>query len=178
MAPMGFTNLPEYNYSLRLRFNYKNFDVSALLNGTANGSFYLNSTITGVFYKGWGMAYDWQYQGVWTPEKAANGTPISYPRPEINSSSSFSNFTNSDFWLKSSDFIKLKNVEIGYNVPKLKFLKGTSVSGVRFYVNGSNLLIIKDHLSKYGIDPETQDVNSPYIFPITRAFNFGLNIQF
>ena len=178
MSPIGFTNLPEYSYSVRVRFNYKNFDFSALINGTANGSFYLNSTITGVFYKGWGMAYDWQYQGVWTPEKVANGTPISYPRPEINSSSSYSNFTNSDFWLKSSDFIKLKNVEIGYNMPKIKFLQRTSVSNVRFYINGSNLLIIKDNLSKYGIDPETQDVNSPYIFPITRAFNFGLNIQF
>jgi hypothetical protein len=63
-------------------------------------------------------------------------------------------------------------------MPALKFLKGTSISNVRVYANGSNLLIIKDHLSKYGIDPETQDVNSPYIFPITRAFNFGLNIQF
>ena len=178
MSPMGFTNLPEYTYSMRLKFNYKNFDISALFNGSANGSFYLNSTITGVFYKGWGMAYDWQYQGVWTPEKVANGTPISYPRPEINSSSSYSNFTNSDFWLKSSDFIKLKNVEIGYNVTNLKFLKNTSVSSIRLYFNGSNLLIIKDHLSKYGIDPETQDVNSAYIYPITRAFNFGVNIQF
>ena len=178
MAPIGFSNLPQYNYSVRLRLSYKNFDISALVNGTANGSFYINSNVAGVFFKGFGMAYDWQYDGVWTPEKAASGAPVSYPRPEINSTSGNSNFITSDLWLKSTNFIKLKNLEIGYVVPLSNFLRRTSISSIRLYANGSNLFIFKNELTRYGIDPETQDVNSGYIFPITRAFNIGANIQF
>jgi|GEM_PF-8135 len=178
MAPIGFRNLPEYAYSLRIRLNYKGFDFTALFNGTANGDFYIQNGISGVFFKGFGTVYQWQYDGVWTPDKVANHQPISYPRPEINTTGNSANFITSDFWLKSNNFIKLKNAEIGYTFPRTAALKKASISGIRVYVNGDNLLIFNAPLTKYGIDPETTDVNSAYIFPITRSFICGVNIQF
>jgi TonB-linked SusC/RagA family outer membrane protein len=178
MAPMGYTNIPEYSYSFRIRLDYKGFDFTALINGTANGSFYLNQGLTDVFFKGFGMVYQWQYDGYWTPEKVANHQAISYPRPEINTSSANSNFVTSDFWLKSNNFIKLKNAQIGYTFPKTRALQRAYINGIRLFINGDNLYIFKAPLKKYGIDPETTDVNSQFIFPITRAFNCGFNIQF
>ncbi len=180
-GPIGYSNLPQYAFNTRLNFGYKGFDLSVLFNGTANGSFYLPVNQTGVYFKNYGNVYQWQYDGVWTPEKVASGEKITYPRPELNTTMNNSNFLLSDFWLKSSDFIKLKNIEVGYTWRKVNFLKKLDVKSIRIFATGNNLFILNDKLSQYGVDPETTDSRNGqygYVFPITRAYNFGLNVQF
>jgi len=182
---IGYSNLPQFAFNSRLNLSYKGFDASILLNGTAKGSFYLPQNMVGVFFKNYGNLYQWQIDGAWTPEKVANGDEITYPRLEINTNTANSNFVKSDFWLRSSDFIKIKNIEIGYTLSELKVLHRLKISSLRIYANGNNLFTLKSDLREFGLDPETADTNNAgygnnqgYFFPITRVYNFGLNVQF
>lgn len=176
-VPIGYSNLPEYAFNLKFDMSFKGFDFSILFNGTAHGSFYLNSGYDYMFFKQSGTPWTWQAEGRWTPEKVANGAPITYPRAQIDVAGS--NFVTSDFWLRSSDFIKLKNLEIGYSIPTT-LLKSANIgiSSVRIYANGNNVYTFKNALTKYGFDPESADPNTAYVFPFTRAFVFGANIVF
>ena len=179
MVPIGYPNLPEYAFNINSKFTYHGFDFSILFNGTANGSFALNPGYTFMFFKTWGMTYQWQYDDRWTPEKAASGAKILYPRAQINPSSASANFIPSDFWLKSSNFIKIKNLVVGYTLNAQELKKaGIGITSIRFYANANNLLTFKNALTKYGFDPEILDTNTSYVFPLTHAFIVGANIIF
>jgi hypothetical protein len=171
IAPIGYPNFPEMIYNIKLRLDWKGFDMKVLFTGMARGSFYLNSGYTIPFYKGAGNAWQWQYDGRWTPEKAANGEEITYPRVSFGASTGDNNYVQSDFWMTTKDFFKLKNIEIGYTFK----IKETST---RVFVNGNNLATFgARRLKEVGIDPEIKD-NSTYIYPLTKIFNVGVNIQF
>jgi TonB-linked SusC/RagA family outer membrane protein len=182
MVPIGYSNLPQYNYSLKIGFNYKGFDVSSLFYGTAKGSFYMPPGMVIPFFKNAGNAFQWEYDGRWTPEKAASGATITYPRAVMNGTGSSNDFLTSDFWLLSNNFIKLKNVEVGYTIPRVDFLRRGGISSIRVYANGNNLFTWGNKKAlERGIDPETsQDINnqSTYLYPITRVVNFGANVRF
>ncbi len=180
LVPIGYSNLPQVAYNLTIGFSYKGFDINALFIGTAKGTFSQFGYILNTpFAQTRGQVLKYMYDGRWTPEKYASGETISYP------SNSFSgagpNNVLSDFWLRPNDFQRLKNLEIGYTFNKQSsFLTRTNIKGIRVYMNGNNLITWGSKMIK-GIDPELADVgknNTGYLFPLTRTYNFGLNIQF
>lgn len=180
VAPIGYPNFPAYHYSMKVGFTYKGFDLKLLFTGTANGSFYVGSGMSMPYYKYAGNAWQWMSDGRWTAEKAALGEKITYPRAIFNPTTSDNNYLSvtSDYWMFSNDFIKLKNAEIGYTFPSgSKFLKKANISSLRLYLNGNNLITFRNAMKEMGIDPETTDGTS-YIYPLTRVFNIGVNIQF
>ena len=180
VAPIGFPNFPQYHYGIKVGVDYKGFDVKALFNGTANGSYYVGAGMSMPYYKYAGNAWQWQYDGRWTPEKYAAGGEITYPRSVFNGTTSDNNFLNvtSDYWMYSNDYFKLKNIEIGYTFSSgKKFMKRAGISRLRVYLNGNNLITFQNAMKELGIDPETTD-GSTYIYPLTRVFNVGFNVQF
>lgn len=178
-VPIGYSNLPRIAFNLSLGFSYKGFDVSALFIGTAQGSFPQSGYILSTPYaKNVGAVFQPYYDGHWTAEKYAKGEKITYP--EFSFAGSGPNNLFSDFWLKSNDFKRLKNLEIGYSVQNRRFLTRTHISGIRIYANGNNLITWSKQVMK-GIDPELADDGKSsmgYIYPLTKTFNFGTNIQF
>ena len=176
VVPIGKNNLPEYTYNFKVGFSFKGFDVSTLFIGTLNGDYMLNNNYIQDFGGIGGSAFQYQIEDRWTPEKVANGTPILFPRPQIEYSN-MPNYVTNDFWLKSTDFFRLKNLEIGYTFPT-KLIRKVGISALRIYANGNNLWTSKTQLDKYGIDPETTDNSSGYLFPLTQAFLMGLNVTF
>jgi len=180
MVPIGYPNLPEIAYNWSLGFSYKGFDVSTLFIGTAKGSFpqygYILST---PFAKNVGEVLQAMYDGHWTAAKYAAGDKITYPEVSFSGGGP-NNAVLSDFWLKSNDFTRLKNMEIGYNFPNtMSFLRKAKIKGLRLYVNGNNLLTWGSSLLK-GIDPEQADAgknNMGYLYPLTKVYNIGANIQ-
>jgi TonB-linked SusC/RagA family outer membrane protein len=181
IAPIGYTNLPQYHFNATLGINYKGFDASVLFIGTANGSYMLNLSAGSYvipFWKSTGNVWQWQYDGQWTAAKAASGAKISFPRPIIDGSNSSSDsYLSSDFWLKSNNFIRIKNLEVGYTLPT-GLTKHLSINSLRAYFNASNLFTFKNALSQYGVDPEQTDNGSIFLYPFTKVINFGLNVQF
>ena len=80
--------------------------------------------------------------------------------------------------MRSSNFFKLKNIELGYTFPaSLSFMKAAKISSLRVYANGNNIYTFVNSLRDLGIDPETKDETS-YIFPLTQTYVVGFNIQF
>jgi hypothetical protein len=181
IAPIGFSNLPQYHFNATLGINYKGFDATVLFIGTANGSYALNLSAGSYiipFWKGHGNLWQWEYDGQWTAAKVASGTKINFPRPIIDGDNKSSDsFLTSDFWLKSNNFFRIKNFEIGYTLPT-ELTKRLSINSLRVYFNASNLFTFKNALSQYGVDPEQTDTGSSFLYPLTKVFNFGLNVQF
>ena len=107
-APIGYGSVPRVTYGANFSVSYKGFDVSALVQGTGNWSDFYSSY--GVFeYTKDGFFTDF-HRNSWTQERYESGAKITYPR--LTTSSSSNNYRNSDFWLQSVDFFRLKNVEL------------------------------------------------------------------
>lgn len=180
IVPIGFSNLPQYAYSFRAAINYKGFDLTMLFNGSAKGSFNLaNYQFNTPFFQTAGNLMQWQYEGRWTPEKAASNTAIQYPRATMHGGAGGNaNYLSSDLWLISTDFFRLKNVELAYTFPPNPFFKKAGMSAVRVYANANNLFTWSKEALDKGVDPESTDQGGYGIYPMTRAVVFGANIRF
>ncbi len=177
-APIGFPNHPEYHFNVKASLAWKGFDLRVLFVGTANGSYYLNSGYTIPFFKRAGNAWKWMYDGRWTPGRYAAGEKITYPRSTFDATTSHNNYLTSDYWMKSSNFFKIKNIEVGYTFNTTRGrMAGSRIESMRIYFNANNVYTFKNDLTDIGIDPETTD-GSTYIYPLTSVFTFGLNMKF
>lgn len=181
MAPVGYPNRPRYQFGGSITASYKGFDVRASFSGTAEGSYRLTRTLS-PFFQRHGNAWQWAYDGRWTPEKAASGADIYYPRSVFNADQNHYNFGPiTDYWMLPTDHLRLKNLEVGYQFPRNSgFLRYAGMSSLRVYVNANNVFTLFDKMKRYGIDPETQDALGliSYAFPLARTVIFGFNIQF
>ncbi len=177
VAPIGFPNYPEYHFNTKIKVAYKGFDLNVLFVGTANGSYYLNSGYTIPFFKRAGNAWQWMYDGRWTQEKYLAGEKINYPRATFDANGTHNNFLQSDYWMKSNNFIKLKNVELGYTFQTKNSYLLNKINSLRVYANANNIYTFRNKLTDIGIDPETTD-GSTYIYPLTRVITLGLSMQF
>ncbi|WP_090469623.1 TonB-dependent receptor [Mucilaginibacter sp. OK268] len=180
VVPIGYPNLPEVAYNWTVGFSYKGFDLSALFIGTAKGSFpQFGYILSSPFAKNVGEVLQTTYDGHWTAAKYAAGEKITYPEISFSGGGP-NNAVLSDFWLKSNDFTRLKNLEVGYTFPStMGFLKKAKIKGMRLYLNGNNLVTWGSALLK-GIDPEQADAGKNsmgYLYPLTRVYNIGASIQ-
>lgn len=167
-APIKYSDIPRITYGFSGSVNWKNFDFSFLFSGIAKAS---------RLYAGWGATEfanvgffsDYHLQA-WTPERFANGEEILYPA--LGSAPGTSQKPN-DFFIMDRSFLRLKNIELGYTLPK-GLLKKVGINSTRIYVNGNNLLTWKAMKTDV-IDPEQgSDLN----YPITKMVNFGINVTF
>jgi len=160
-----YGNIPQITYGFSLNAAYKQFDVSILLAGQAKVSQYVlpESGSVGNFYSTWA-------DNRFSPTNNA-GT---FPRVSERASNAISGGAyNSTFWLNDASFLRLKNVELGYNFKK-ELLSKIKISGLRLYANAFNLFTItkvKDY------DPEG-DSSSGQFYPQQRIINIGANVKF
>ena len=177
VGPIGFPNYALYHFNFKVQLGYKGFDLKMLFTGSKDGSYYLPSGFTIPFFKNAGNAWKWQYDGRWTEEKYLAGETITYPRATYSATSSHNNYLQSDYWMVSSDHLKLKNIEVGYTFDLGKGGRNTILQAVRVYANANNVFTFRNALTPYGIDPETTD-GSTYVYPLTRIFMAGLSFRF
>ena len=178
VAPIGYPNYAMYHFNLKGQIAYKGFDLKVLFTGSMGGSFYLNSGYTIPFYKNAGNAWKWMYDGRWTEERYLAGEDITYPRVAWSADNSHNNYLTSDYWLKSTDHIKLKNVEMGYTFDiHGGLLSRAHIDALRLFMNANNVYTFKNELTPYGIDPEATNA-STYIYPLTKIVTFGANLRF
>lgn len=179
-TPIGYSNLPKFNFGSTINLEYKGFTFSVLFTGSYKGSLPMTSFyILNPFYMVNGNALQFQYDGRWTPEKAEQGIKPTFPRASVRTFDSQNGAMN-ELWLRSTQFIRLKNVELGYNFTKLGKLQRIGLSGIRIFVNGNNLYTWGSKLID-GYDPEQLDsggASDGYLYPPTRTYNFGINVQF
>lgn len=172
---MGNPRSPELMFGIPFGFQYKNFDFSVLLQGATKSSILLNGAAVFDFPQ---FEQDKigrvkkMHLDRWTPETAATAK---YPALHYGTHDNNKN-GNSSLFLYDASYLRLKNVEIGYNVsPKL--LRKFHVQQERIYVQGLNLLTF-DKLGDVDIDPETKSGDGASWYPIQKVFNFGIDITF
>lgn len=177
-GPIGYSNLPRYAFTGNLDFGYKGFAVSALFTGSLMGSMPMRSFyVLNPFYMNSGNAMEFHYENRWTAEKAAAGEEITWPRASTRNYDT-QNGADNELYIQSTDFIRLKNLEISYNFTG-QWLRKAKVSALKVYLSGNNLFTISNMIPGY--DPEQQDTGGAadgYLYPLTRSYNIGVNIQF
>ena len=167
---IGFTDLPEYTAGLNLGFSWKNFDFSMQGTGAWNVDRMLSE-----FRQPLGDTQNkglllYQYENTW--RSSEDSYTAKFPR--ITATNRKNNFEKgSDLYLINASYLRLKNIEIGYNFD-FPFMRKLKLNSCRMYVNGYNLLTFTAF--DWG-DPESRQSDRPN-YPLTRVFNIGLKLGF
>lgn len=96
------------------------------------------------------------------------------PRLHKNNANNANNRVASTWWLRNGSFLRLKNIEFGYQLPK-KFMDKIGFEAARIYIMGYNLAVWDD--IKY-FDPEAGNANAGLNYPLPRTFTLGLDFTF
>ena len=163
------SSLPKWIGGISTSITYKNFDFSALLSYSIGGKI-LDSDYTMLLSNGnsAGRAWGEEILNRWTPENRNTDVPAL--------STTTNNWTStSTRFLYSGTYARLKNVSIGYTLPKDTFAN-LGLQRFRIYLQGENLLTFYGHK---GMDPEqTVDGTTYYRYPAMRTVTFGLQATF
>lgn len=163
-----FNFVPKAFFGFGASVAVKNFDLNFLFQGTSGRSISIQPLInSGNANNGYLNQFSIDR---WTP----TNTNASFPRLLLTDRGN--NTALSDFYVRSGDYIRLKNVELGYSLSPL-FIKKLKISQLRFYVSGLNLLTF-DKLGDLNTDPELPESGYNSSYPFMKIYSFGLNLKF
>jgi TonB-linked SusC/RagA family outer membrane protein len=157
---------PNFNYGATINLQYRNFDLSILIQG-ATGALLQFGTESGDI----GNYLKYSYDHRWSIDNPSSTDP----RLAIRNDTYYTGgeYSANTYYLYNKNYVRLKNVELGYNFPKT-LVSRVGLQNLRLYVNGLNLLTF----DKYKIfDPETQTGSGQY-YPQSRVLNTGLRLTF
>lgn len=161
------TRDPWFTGGFSLNVGYKNFDLSLLFQGATGGLLFIGTESGDI-----GNYLKYSYDNRWSIDNPSSVHPRLANRNDTYYASG-DKAGNNTYWLRNSDYLRLKNLEIGYNLP-VEIGKRAGFSNFRVYVNGLNL-ITWDQLGIY--DPESTSSNGQY-YPQARIINIGARVTF
>ena len=175
--PIGYAEgaTPYMNFGVVGSLNYKGFSLSFNFSGATMQSFYRNVELKFPFQNN-GNSAEYMLTDVWHHSDPYDATSPwisgTYPalRKDLNS---HVNYSRSDVWVTNVNYFRLKNLELGYDLPK-KLIKKVGISKLRIFANGSNLFSF-DNMKGIGIDPEISS-NGGLVYPQQRLYNIGFNL--
>lgn len=156
-------HLPKWTGGLNLNAVYRNFDLSVLFQGAAGAVHYLNTESGEI-----GNFLTEFAENRWTADNPSTTHPRTWNRGDEYWSSNANTY-----FLRDTDYIRLKNLEIGYNLPA-DLSNRMGIQRMRMYANGFNLLTW-DKLKV--MDPEAASSSGQY-YPQKRVFNLGVSLTF
>jgi TonB-linked SusC/RagA family outer membrane protein len=157
---------PTFNFGANLTASYKGLDVTALIQG-ATGSSLRVQTESGDI----GNYLKWSHDNRWSIDNPSSEHPRLASRGDTYYTGG--NYGQNTYWLFNKNYVRLKNLEIGYTLPE-KFTDRFNIGTLRAYVNGLNLITF-DSLNFF--DPESTAGSGVY-YPQTRIINLGINLTF
>lgn len=164
---------PDLIYGLNLGFNYKNFDLSMFFQGTIGNDIW-NSSKGNLAVSGFQNALEEAYTAAWRQP----GDKGKYPGLFESKND---NFRGSSFYVEDGSYLRLQNIQLGYNLPKSICDKLKYVSTLRIFGSAQNLFTITGYS---GLDPDLGIDSALGIgvdntrYPTARSFIFGINAQF
>lgn len=160
--------IPRWTYSADFYGAYKGFELSAFFQGVGKRDVYMGGWEAYPF-EGAATALD-QHKDRWS--EANPNSDARYPRLSINQHTN--NTQTSTHWLANGAYLRLKNLQLAYNLPK-SLIGNLGLSGVRVFANGSNLFTISN--LPLGMDPEAPEgLQNGY--PLLRSYTFGIEVKF
>ncbi|MBR4809907.1 MAG: TonB-dependent receptor [Bacteroidales bacterium] len=172
MVAIGYTTVPEINYGFGVSLGWKGFDASVFFSGVSHVTRFIGGynlyggAATNVLVQG--QVFADVIENSWS----VTGDPNA-PYPRFSVETPANNQVRSTYWQKDMSFLRFKNAELGYTLPK-NFTKKIGISTLRIYLQGVNLLTFSDFKLW---DPELE---SSYgnVYPLTRNVSLGLNLNF
>ena len=172
VTAIGKPRFPKLTYSFGANVNYKGFDFSVFFQGTSGSSINLLSTAyyQTVAFVNNGNAYN-NAKGAWAyyPDKNID-TRESATYPRLTTMSNSNNYRTSSFWMKSGDFLRIRNIELGYTLPAHLI---EHISKLRVYINAVNPVTWSTLTKNYQLDPESVSG-----YPGLKSFNTGIAVTF
>lgn len=156
-------NVPTWTGGFTLNLGYKGFDVSALVQGAAGAVKYI-STESGEI----GNFLQSFYDNRWTTENPNASGPRTF-----NRTNEYWVSQGNTYWLRKTDYVRLKNIELGYTLPTLA--PKWSIQQIRIYVNAYNLLTYSPDYKDF--DPELES-GSGQGYPLQKIVNGGISVTF
>jgi len=157
-------NFPKVTFGLTVNFGWKQFDLTAFLQGTAGVKQY------GATPGSEGNAAGKPEEALWDSWTPTN-TSAAFPRPAISYTQ---NYVPSSFWVKDAAYIRMKNLQLGYTLPA-KLTKRMHMQKLRIYYSGQNVFTFSQFYK--WVDPETAG-NSLYDYPQVKVNSLGLDATF
>lgn len=157
------SSIPRYTYGININASYKGFDFTSFWQGVAKND--INTLTIRKAPENTDGNFRHEHKDSWTPDN----TNAHFPRLYMGTQ----NYQSSSYWVNNAAYIRLKNLQLGYTLPK-SILAKTPFTRVRMYVSGSNLLTFSKLPSD--IDPESPG-DSRY-YPQVKTFTFGFNFDF
>lgn len=165
---------PELVYGFGLNADYKGFYASIFFQGAGKTSTVLGQAYgPGFFPFAWGdraSAARVEALDRWTEDNPSQN--VMFPR--THSSSNFNNRAPSTWWLRDASFLRLKNIELGYNFPT-KIARKMAMQAARIYLMGYNIAVW-DHIKLW--DPEMGNKDEGMSYPLSRTFTLGVEFTF
>jgi TonB-linked SusC/RagA family outer membrane protein len=182
-VPLGHPTVPEIIYGFGFSMGYKGFDLSAMFQGAANQSFWINAHSTSPFIndaqflKAYADSY-WSEEtqniyAIWPRlDTKLNGNNVPGAYYDNNGNQQWSSDQRNTWFMRNAAFLRLKQVEFGYTVPA-RITEKIRMSSLRFYVSGTNLCL----LSKFKMW-DVEMAGNGLGYPLQRVFNVGVNLTF
>lgn len=161
--------IPKITYGISAGLRYKGFDLNMLLQGLGQANAYTRNYFTILRYSHLTIADFWK--DAWTPENTDTKIPM------LRFDSSWDIY-DSSFWMHRIDFLKLKNLQLGYMVPE-SITSRFKIEKLYLYANAQNLFTIMWKKGYEGYDPERNTFDDgSRSYPSPRIFSFGINVNF
>ena len=158
-------NFPSWTGGLNINVYYKDFDLSMLWQGAFDVDAYYTGEASYAFFNSGKVLK--RHLDRWTPENHN----ASYPR--LTRSSQI-NFSTSSFWLEDASYVRLKNITLGYNLPK-SLLSKVGIERAKVFVAGENLFTIS---GLDGLDPESPSDTRGAFYSNVKKISLGLKVSF
>ncbi len=158
-------NFPSWTGGLNVAVFYKDFDFSMLWQGAFDVDAYYTGEASYAFFNGGKVLK--RHLDRWTPTHHN----ASYPRLTRGDQT---NFTTSSFWLEDASYVRLKNISLGYNLPK-RWLSKAGIEKAKLYVAGENLLTFS---GLEGLDPESPSDTRGAFYSNVKKVSIGLKVSF
>ena len=176
VVAIGATSAPRLIYGLGASVSWHGFDFNLHFQGAGKSTFLINGKTVYAFSEGrWGNILKDLTDGRWisgdiSGTAATENVNANYPRLSYGGNSN--NYRASSFWLRNGRYLRLKNLDIGYTLPKPLLIK-LHLTNVRFYISGQNLIT----WSKFKLwDPELGSSNGE-AYPITKSVTAGVQVS-
>jgi TonB-linked SusC/RagA family outer membrane protein len=163
-------NFPRYEYSINVNLTYAGFDLNIFGQGVGKRSNYLSGTGAVPFASNdFAASLLEHHKDYWRTDNP-NAT---FPRL-LPAGSGGANYNISTHWIRSAAYFRIKNIALGYTLPK-NVLQSIGIASMRIYVSASNLITFTN--SWDGFDPEINNANAEF-YPLMRTYTAGLNVNF
>jgi len=163
------TNSARYSFGVNLAARYKGFDASAFIQGVGKRTVFYSGAFAIPFEQPWWQPLKRFYGNTWTPENPT----AKYPRLTTGGTRHW-NYRNSENTKVNGAYARLKNITVGYSLPK-NVLEKAGISSLRLYLSGEDLFTI-DAIDG-GYDAENTD-GSDTFYPFTKRYSVGLTLTF